>query len=253
MPVSSPKNSALPWTKQRRSRSERYSADGGPGLDKEAAGEETDVAALKEGLEHMLDELHRLTPRREPGNDSEVGVTLAEMVALSGLSEADFHELYLSWVEVEATYFQLYKRAKHVYSEALRVLQFRNVCLQSSSSTSPSTSPSTSSSSPSILHDLGNLMNSSQQSCAQDFECSCPELDRLTALARSSGAYGSRLTGAGWGGCTVSLVREDQVAAFAARLKAEYGPYKDLGEEQMKEVIFATKPSSGAYVFKFDD
>jgi galactokinase len=90
-------------------------------------------------------------------------------------------------------------------------------------------------------------MNISQQSCAGDFECSCPELDQLTALARASGAYGSRLTGAGWGGCTVSLVREDQVESFAAKLKEEYGPYRELSEEQMKEIVFATKPSSGAY------
>ena len=137
---------------------------------------------------------------------------------------------------MEATYFQLYKRAKHVYSEALRVLKFRNVCLQSSP-----TPPQ------SILQDLGDLMNNSQRSCAEDFECSCPELNELTALARTAGAYGSRLTGAGWGGCTVSLVSEDQVESFTAKLKGGYGPYKDLSEERMKEFVFATKPSSGAY------
>lgn len=52
-------------------------------------------------------------------------------------------------------------------------------------------------------------------------------------------------TGAGWGGCTVSLVDETQVDAFIAKIKAGYGPYLDLGGEELQQVIFATKPSSG--------
>jgi galactokinase len=47
-----------------------------------------------------------------------------------------------------------------------------------------------------VLKQLGQLMNDSQTSCADDFECSCEELDELTRLAREAGAYGSRLTGA---------------------------------------------------------
>jgi galactokinase len=90
-------------------------------------------------------------------------------------------------------------------------------------------------------------MNLSQESCSKVYECTCPELDQLTALALSAGAYGSRVTGAGWGGCTVSLVKEDQVESFAAKLREGYAPYKDLSEERMKEVVFATKSSSGAY------
>lgn len=94
-------------------------------------------------------------------------------------------------------------------------------------------------------------MNLSQESCSKVYECSCPELDELTALARSAGAYGSRVTGAGWGGCTVSLVKEDEVESFSAKLKEGYAPYKGLSEERMKEVVFATRPSSGAYGASF--
>ena len=90
-------------------------------------------------------------------------------------------------------------------------------------------------------------MNSSHKSCSDLFECSCPELDELTALARASGAYGSRLTGAGWGGCTVSLVSESKVEEFKNKLKEGYPKYQGLAEEELNEVVFATKPSSGAF------
>ena len=90
-------------------------------------------------------------------------------------------------------------------------------------------------------------MNESHKSCSELFDCSCPELDELVALARASGAYGSRLTGAGWGGCTVSLVCESEVEGFKKRLKEGYPKYRGLTEEELNEVVFATKPSSGAF------
>lgn len=202
------------------------------------SGEDMDLGVLKQALERMIKEAEVLKPK---GREEE-GITLEEMIEWSGLSEDVFKEVYLSWVDVEATHFQLYKRAKHVYSEALRVLQFREICVGASDSESPS-----------VLQDLGNLMNESQDSCSRVYDCSCPELDELVKLARDAGAYGSRLTGAGWGGCTVSLVPEAQVDAFIDKIKNAYGPYKGLEGEKLHEVIFATKPSSGACVYKFED
>ncbi|KAK7472515.1 galactokinase [Stygiomarasmius scandens] len=202
---------------------------------------EMPLEKLKEVLQKMDGELEVLKPTAS----DRLGVTMEEMIKMSGLSESDFNNVYLSWVEVEATHFNLYKRAKHVYSEALRVLQFRQICLDAAAS--PSSSPLA------VIEALGKVMNESQTSCRDLYECSCPELNELTNLAIEAGAYGSRLTGAGWGGCTVSLVAEDNVEVFIKKVSETYGPYKGLQGEELSEVIFATKPSSGACVFKFED
>ncbi|KAF9446160.1 galactokinase gal [Macrolepiota fuliginosa MF-IS2] len=217
-------------------------------------GPESLIIALK----GILTKLNCLLPQRIRGaaarerESEELGVTMEEMIEMSGLSPKVFHEVYLSWVDVEATHFQLYKRAKHVFSESLRVLQFRKICLDAADNL-PFRSISNKASTNNEPDRLGQLMNESQKSCSDVFECSCPELDLLTKLCREAGAYGSRLTGAGWGGCAVSLVAEDKAEAFIQKIKETYPPYKDLEGPKLEEVIFATRPSSGACggFFKF--
>lgn len=99
---------------------------------------------------------------------------------------------------VEATHFQLYKRAKHVFSEALRVLDFRKIALDAHShSHSQSQSDSNSAAATTDVHiRLGKLLDESHASCRDQFQCSCTELDELTSIAKKAGAWGSRLTGA---------------------------------------------------------
>ncbi|TDL25723.1 galactokinase gal [Rickenella mellea] len=204
-------------------------------------GEELEVAALKSGLERISKEIDGLKLVESDGSDgTETGLTLEELIELSGLSASDFKQIYLSWVDIEATHFQLYKRSKHVFSEAWRVLEFRDICLRTAEGNQ----------SHDTLRQLGKLMDESQTSCAELYECSCPELDELTHLAKEAGAYGSRLTGAGWGGCTVSLVEESRVEEFITKVKAGYPAYHGLHGGALHEVIFATKPSSGACLFK---
>ena len=90
--------------------------------------------------------------------------------------------------------------------------------------------------------------------CRDLYQCSCQELDTLVAECKKHGALGSRLTGAGWGGCTVSLVRQADTAQFIAAIKANYfencireGKVK---EDQLEEVIFASKAASGGAIIK---
>ena len=73
------------------------------------------------------------------------------------------------------------------------------------------------------LDTFGQLMGESHASLRNDYEVSCPQLDALVMAAwRVKGVYGSRMTGAGFGGCTVSLVDEGAVEAFRERVSAAY-------------------------------
>jgi galactokinase len=70
---------------------------------------------------------------------------------------------------------------------------------------------------------FGRLMNECHESLRDLYEVSCPELDVMVRLARAlDGCYGARLTGAGFGGCTVNLVAQTEAAAFAKELAERY-------------------------------
>ena len=66
---------------------------------------------------------------------------------------------------------------------------------------------------------------------------------------RDSGALGSRLTGAGWGGCVVSLVPTPLVDSFIHKMKA--GFYDETKERQalMEDALFSTEPGDGANIY----
>ena len=69
---------------------------------------------------------------------------------------------------------------------------------------------------------IGRLMDEAHASLRDDYEVSLPELDLLVAAARSAGALGARLTGAGFGGCIVSLVPAKALPGFARALGEVY-------------------------------
>jgi len=70
---------------------------------------------------------------------------------------------------------------------------------------------------------VGKFMTESHRSLQHDYEVSCAELDQLVDLALEvDGVYGSRMTGGGFGGCTVTLVKKSSVAALKEHLKKNY-------------------------------
>lgn len=70
---------------------------------------------------------------------------------------------------------------------------------------------------------VGRLLAASHASLRDDYEVSCPELDLMVELADgAAGVLGARLTGAGFGGCTVNLVRADAVGAFEEEVIGAY-------------------------------
>jgi galactokinase len=97
------------------------------------------------------------------------------------------------------------RRCRHVISENSRVLQAASALERND------------------LETFGTLMRDSHVSLRDDFDVSCSELDLMVELAgRASGVYGARMTGGGFGGCTINLVRKDCVAAFKASVSEGY-------------------------------
>jgi galactokinase len=99
----------------------------------------------------------------------------------------------------------VYRRCRHVISENQRVLAAADAL--------PSGD----------LGRFGQLMYESHRSLRDDYEVSCRELDLLVDLASAcEGVYGARMTGGGFGGCTVNLVRSDAVDRFQCRIREAY-------------------------------
>ncbi|ETN46094.1 galactokinase [Cyphellophora europaea CBS 101466] len=164
--------------------------------------------------------------------------TREEIAKILEISVENLEKEYMSKFPVQADSFKLRQRALHVFEEARRVLAFRQTLSQSSTLDKEK------------LLRLGDLMNQTQESCAKTYECSCPEIDDMCSIARKSGAYGSRLTGAGWGGCTVHLVPQDKVDAVQEALKKEYyyKKFPKITAETLKEAIVISKPGQGSSV-----
>ena len=118
----------------------------------------------------------------------------------------------------------IYRRCHHVVSENQRVLEAASALERGD------------------LHTFGQLMAASHRSLRDDYQVSCAELDVMVDLAgRQTGVYGARMTGGGFGGCTINLVRAEQVSAFREIVAAEY--QRAIG---LRPDIFVSSAAEGA-------
>ena len=133
----------------------------------------------------------------------------------------------------EVNVFKLHSRAMHVYQEVARVEEFVRICklFQTQNDNERDLN---------ILKSLGDLMNQSHESCRYLYECSCQDLDELVAVSRKNGALGSRLTGAGWGGCVVSMVPSHLESQFCENLK-NYSKFTFKSDPSQGAIIYTTK------------
>ncbi len=106
---------------------------------------------------------------------------------------------------------EAFRRCRHIVSDNARVRQAREAMFAGDPTA------------------LGQLMLAGHASERDDFQCSCDEIDFLVETAATlPGCFGARLTGGGFGGCTVNLVAADQAEAFATALKAAYKQHLNL-------------------------
>lgn len=128
---------------------------------------------------------------------------LSPHFGIDRLGEVSFMQFYKSQDVIQDPVIR--KRARHVISEDQRVLNAVSCLLKSD------------------LIEFGALMNASHESLRDNYEVTGPELDALVEEAQKvNGTIGSRMTGAGFGGCTVSIVKEEAVNEFMEKVGEGY-------------------------------
>ena len=126
--------------------------------------------------------------------------TVVDVKALGELTEEQF-EKYKSAIQSDVRA----KRAKHAVYENQRTIKAVEALKAGD------------------IETFGALMNETHISLRDDYEVSCAEVDALVEIAWSTeGVLGSRITGGGFGGCTVNIVKNDAVDAFVENIKTEY-------------------------------
>lgn len=188
-------------------------------------------------------QLKKMTQLVEDYLPQEEGYSREEISMILGVTIDDINQRFASKFPVRAEKFMLRQRALHVFSEAARVHKFKALLASPPSENEGG--------SVALLKGLGDLMNQTQDSCRDVFQCSCPEIDELCSLARAAGSYGSRLTGAGWGGCSVHLVPKDKVENIKKSWETNYYRKKwpHISADRLAEAVVVSEPGSGSFLF----
>jgi galactokinase len=150
----------------------------------------------------------------------------AEKLGTKSLRDVSLDQLQAAQSKLEAVEF---RRARHAVTEIARTVDAAKAIKAGKWSR------------------VGELMYASHDSLRDDFEVSCSELDLLVDLAReigsAGGVIGSRMTGGGFGGCTISLVETGQADKVADLIVTGYE--KKTG---IKPTVIKTRPARGAHI-----
>lgn len=120
------------------------------------------------------------------------------------------------------------RRARHIITENARVIYAKEAMLKNDPL------------------ELGKLMNISHESMRDDFEITNDALNIIVALAQAHPAsYGARMTGGGFGGCAVALVKADEVSDFTKSVSIAYAE-----KTPQTASIYITEPTKGAEIIK---
>jgi galactokinase len=167
------------------------------------------VSLLLNGFRLIIGDTHKQrgladSKYNERVAECQLAVTyLSHEMSISKLGEISFMQFYKMQECIPDELIR--RRARHVISENQRVLNAVSCLLKGD-----------------ILQ-FGTLMNASHESLRDNYEVTGIELDTMVGAAQKiNGVVGSRMTGAGFGGCTVSLVREDTVEKFIDQVGKEY-------------------------------
>lgn len=191
------------------------------------------------------EELKKLVDVTKETLTNEEGYTREEIAKVLQISVKELEDRFMTKIPVRAERFKLRQRALHVFTEALRVLQFYTLLERPLHTGASDTSP--------FNQELGSIMNDTQESCRVLYENSCPENDDICRIALAAGSYGSRQTGAGWGGCSVHLVAADRVEDVKAALVREYFAKRNLTEEQKEQAMVVSRPAGGSALYVVGD
>jgi galactokinase len=186
------------------------------------AAEEYVIVICDSGVKHSLAASEYNVRRRECEEAVEILKTrLPDIRSLRDISPEEF----LANQEILPP--ALRKRSRHVIFETERTRQARDT-LESGG-----------------LQGFGRLMNESHESLRDLYEVSCEALDLLVSLARDiPGVLGSRMTGGGFGGCTVSLVEAGMAEEFRGRMAAAY---KQAAGLECRTFVSAAGGPAGVY------
>jgi galactokinase len=119
-----------------------------------------------------------------------------------------------------------FKRCRHIITENRRVMEARKSLLAGD------------------MERFGALMVEAHVSFRDDFAASCEEVDVLVTLAmQQAECFGARITGGGFGGCTVNVVRAEAAEKFVATVRREYAAKTGIDAD-----CFVCTPADGAFV-----